>query len=83
MDGFSIGILVEPVTSLAISTVLGLMYGVLIGRLIAVPARHFNYVLKRLSPAMQTRFFFYVRTVRADLLFMLMSLLACHSYILG
>lgn len=54
-EGVGISILLEPVTSLAVSTVLGLMFGVLIGRLLAMPARPFNALLRRLPPAAQTR----------------------------
>lgn len=54
-EGFGISILLEPVVSLAVSTVLGLMFGVLIGRLLGVPARPFNVFLRRLPPAAQTR----------------------------
>ena len=54
-EGFGISILFEPVVSLAVSTVLGLMFGILIGRLLGVPARPFNVFLRRLPPAAQTR----------------------------
>ena len=56
-EGVGISILLEPVTSLAVSTVLGLMFGVLIGRLLAMPARPFNLLLRRLPPAAQIRWF--------------------------
>jgi hypothetical protein len=53
--GLALGHLAEPVLSLGVSTVLGCCYGVLIGRLLAVPSRPFNVVLKRLPPATATR----------------------------
>ncbi|EIE22773.1 hypothetical protein COCSUDRAFT_42394 [Coccomyxa subellipsoidea C-169] len=54
-EGFGISILLEPVVSLAVSTVLGLMFGVLIGRLLAAPARPFNVLLRRLPHPAQSR----------------------------
>ena len=49
--GLSLGHLMEPALSLALSSALGCGYGVLIGRLLAVPARAFSAVMKRLPPA--------------------------------
>ena len=48
--GLALGHLAEPVLSLGISSALGCAYGVLIGRLLAVPSRPFGVVLKRLPP---------------------------------
>ena len=53
--GLSLGSLMEPVLSLGLSSALGCGYGVLIGRLLAVPSRPFNVVLKRLPPATASR----------------------------
>ena len=53
--GFAFGHLAEPVVSLALSLLLGGAFGATIGRLMAVPSRPFNYVLKRLPPATQAR----------------------------
>ncbi|BDA45644.1 hypothetical protein COCOBI_07-4310 [Coccomyxa sp. Obi] len=69
-EGFGISILFEPVASLAVSTVLGLMFGILIGRLLGVPARPFNVLLRRLPPAAQTRAKAVMRTAAIALLAM-------------
>ena len=53
--GFAFGHLAEPVVSLGLSLLLGGAVGAMIGRLMAVPSRPFNYVLKRLPPATQAR----------------------------
>ena len=53
--GFALRHLAEPVVSLGLSLALGGGFGATIGRLMAVPSRPFNYVLKRLPPATQAR----------------------------
>lgn len=54
-EGFALGHLAEPVISLGLSLLLGGAFGGMIGRLMAVPSRPFNYVLKRLPPATLAR----------------------------
>ena len=53
--GFSLTHLAEPMYSVAVSTGLGVLYGILIGRIMATPARHFNVILRHLPQGLGNR----------------------------
>lgn len=43
--GFALTHLAEPLYSVLVSIVLGILYGICIGHIMATPARHFNAIL--------------------------------------
>jgi hypothetical protein len=46
--GFALTHLAEPLYSVLVSIVLGILYGICIGRIMAMPARQFNAILRHL-----------------------------------
>ena len=54
-SGFSLTHLAEPMYSVAVSVVLGVLYGIAIGRIMATPARSFNVILRHLPQGFGNR----------------------------
>ena len=54
-SGFSLTHLAEPMYSVAVSVMLGVLYGIAIGRIMATPARSFNVILRHLPQGLGNR----------------------------
>lgn len=54
-SGFSLTNLVEPMYSVFVSVVLGILYGISIGRVMATPSRYFNVILRHLPQGLSNR----------------------------
>ena len=54
-SGFSLRNLAEPMYSVVVSIVLGFLYGVSIGRIMATPSRYFNVILRHLPQGLGNR----------------------------
>ena len=57
-SGFSLTHLAEPMYSVAVSMVIGILYGIAIGRIMATPARSFNIILRHLPQGLGNRWAF-------------------------
>lgn len=54
-SGFSLTNLAEPMYSVFVSIVLGILYGISIGRIMATPSRYFNVILRHLPQGLGNR----------------------------
>ena len=54
-SGFSLRNLAEPMYSVFVSIVLGFLYGISIGRIMATPSRYFNVILRHLPQGLGNR----------------------------